>query len=319
MPIMTGNHPKALWPGVKAWWGVQYNKHQEQFPDLFDMESSSQNYEEDVQTHGFGLAPVKPEGEPLRVASNSQGFVSRYTHVAYALGYIVTKEELDDNKYPKVSRSRAGSLAFSMRQTKENVAANIYNRASNDSYPGGDGVGLASLAHPLKRGGTFANELTAATFSESALEDMLVAIAGAVNDDGLQISLQGDKLIVPRQLMFDAERILESNLQNDTANNAINALKSKGMLPGGVAVNQYLTSSTAYFVRTNCPEGLKCYNRVAAQFDKDNDFHTKNALASCYERYSFGWTDPRAVWQSSTSLLFLVNSGVGKSSEMLTK
>lgn len=294
--INTGNHPKALWPGVKAWFGAKYAEHPEQYPALFEQMASRKNYEEDVQTHGFGLAPIKAEGEPLRIDSHSQGWVSRYTHVAYALGYEVTKEELDDNQYAQLSRQRSGSLAFSMRQTKENVAANVYNRAFNSSYPGGDAKELLATDHPRKRGGTFANETTAATFSEAALEDLLILMSKATNDDGLKISLQARNLIVPPDLMFEAERILKSNLQNDTANNAINALRSKGAFPGGVDVNNYLSSTTAYFIRTSAPEGLKCYNRTSVEFDKDNDFHTKSALASAYERYSFGWTDPRGLY-----------------------
>jgi len=57
--------------------------------------------------------------------------------------------------------------------------------------------------------------------------------------------------------MFEAERILKSTLQNDTANNAINALKSTGMFSGGVKVNHYLTDTDAWFIRTNCPDGMK--------------------------------------------------------------
>ena len=46
--ITTGTHPKALWPGIKAWWGQTYDEHPEEYIDLFDKDTSSQNYEEDV-------------------------------------------------------------------------------------------------------------------------------------------------------------------------------------------------------------------------------------------------------------------------------
>lgn len=131
--IMTSNHPKALWPGVKAWWGRTYNEHQTEYTDLFDSFDSSQAYEEDVQIVGFGLAPVKQQGAPVQYDSEIQGFLTRYTHVAYALGYIVTHEELQDDLYTQVSNTRAGSLAMGFRQTKERVGANIYNRAFNSS------------------------------------------------------------------------------------------------------------------------------------------------------------------------------------------
>lgn len=297
--ITTGNHPKALWPGVKAFWGRIYNEHPLECKELFAWDSSRKNYEEDVQVTGFGLAPAKNEGGPVHYESESQGFVSRYVHAAYSLGYIVTKEELDDNLYEVVSKRRAQALAFSMRQTREIVSALVYDRSTNSSYVGGDGVELLSTAHPNSTGGTWQNELTtAADLSETSLEDLCVLIAGATNDRGLKIAIMPEKLIVPRQLMFEAQRILASQLQNDTANNAINALRSMNVIPGGFTVNHYLTDPDAWFVRTNCPRGMVAYDRVNTEFTQDNDFDTSNAKAKAYERYSVGWTDPRGLYGS---------------------
>ena len=125
--ITTGAHPKALWPGIKAWWGRSYDEHRVEYMDLFDKQTSDKAYEEEVEITGFGLAPVKPQGQQIYYDTEAQGAVSRFTHVAYALGYIVTYEELRDNLYEAVSKRRAAQLAFSMRQTKENVLAGIYN------------------------------------------------------------------------------------------------------------------------------------------------------------------------------------------------
>ena len=296
--ITTGAHPKALWPGVKAWFGMKYNEYPLECMDLFDWEDSSKNYEEDVETTSFGLAPIKAQGAALVYDSHSQGAIARYTHAAYALGYIVTKEEIADNLYQDRSFKRSEALAFSMRQTKENVAANIYNRAFSGSYTGADGKSLLATDHPdvIGSAGQANKPATAADLSETALEDMLILIAGATNSRGLKISLMGQKLIVPRQSMFEAARILKSTLQNDTANNAINAIKSGGFLPGGYTVNHYLTDTDVWFVRTNAPRGMVAYTRQAAEFDTDNDFDTKNARASAYERYSVGWTDWRGLY-----------------------
>jgi len=295
--ITTASHPKALWPGVKAWWGQVYNEHAEEYSKLFDSDTSSQNYEEDVQLTGFGLAPTKSEGSGVAYDSEIQGFTTRYTHIAYALGYIVTKEELDDNLYEQVSRRRAAALAMSFRQTKENVGANIYNRAFNSTYTGGDGVALASTAHPNTSGGTFANRPTVdADLSEAALEDALIAIMGFQNDRGLLINVMPRSLIVARQNWYNANRILKSVYTPSSANNAINAIVATNALPEGIVMNHYLTSPNAWFLRTNIQNGLKYYSRVGIQFDQDNDFDTMNAKAKGYERYSFGWTDPRAIY-----------------------
>jgi len=295
--ITTASHPKALWPGIKAWWGQVYDEHKEEYSQLFDSDTSSMNYEEDVQLTGFGLAPVKSEGSGVSYDSEIQGFTTRYTHIAYALGYIVTKEELDDNLYEQVSRRRSAALAMSFRQTKENVGANIYNRAFNGTYLGGDGVSLASTAHPNTSGGTFANKPSVdADLSEASLEDALTAIMGFQNDRGLLINVMPRSLIVARQNWWNANRIMKSAYTPSTANNAVNVLVATNALPEGIVMNHYLTSPNAWFVRTNIQNGLKYYSRVGIQFDQDNDFDTMNAKAKGYERYSFGWTDPRAIY-----------------------
>lgn len=297
--ITTGNHPKALWPGIKAWWGRVYDEHQEEFPAIFDTETSERSYEEDVQVTGFGLAPVKSEGAAIQYDSETQGYVSRYTHVAYALGYIVTYEELQDNLYEMVSKRRSQSLAFSMRQTKENVGANVLNRGFNSSFSGGDGKELFATDHPTLAG-DFSNELaTPADLSEASMEDLIIQIMGAQNDRGLKISLMPRRLVVPRQLWFEANRILKSTQQNDTANNAVNVLNATNAIPDGVSINHYLTDQDAWFIKTNAPRGLIHYNRESASFTQDNDFDTSNAKAKSYERYSFGWTDPRGMYASA--------------------
>ena len=296
--IMTGNHPKALWPGVKAWFGVGYGEHSEEYRDLFNVESSGQNYEEDVQLSGFGLMPVKREGSSTTYTGQVQGYLSRYTHVAYSMGFIVTYEELKDNLYAKVAGSRAKALGFSKRQTKENVAANVYNRAFSSSYTGGDGKELCATDHP-SAAGSQQNELTtAADISEVALEDLLILIMGATDEKGLKIALMGQRLIVPRQLWFEANRILKSTLQNDSANNAANVLKMTGALPGGIKVNHYLTDADAFFIRTNAPDAMKMYQRDSYDLKRDNDFDTDNAKAKTYMRFSVGWSDWRGVFAS---------------------
>ena len=193
-----------------------------------------------------------------------------------------------------------------MRQTKEILAANVYNRAFNTSYTFGDGATLiacanggGSTSHPTKVGGSFTNgPAVNADLSEAALEQACIDIAGFKNDRGLLVSIMPKTLIIPKELMFEAERILKSTLQNDTANNAVNALKSTGMFSDGVKVNHYLTDPDAWFIRTNCPDGMKMFNRVDTEFGMDNDFDTTNAKFRARFRCSFGVTDPRGVYGS---------------------
>lgn len=296
--ITTSAHPKDLWPGIVAHFGHTYTEHTEEFSQIFDKEDSTKAYEERVQYTGLGLAAVKGQGAPIGYDESQQGYISRMTNVTYAIGAIVTREAIDDGQYESIAKRLSKGMAFSLRQTKENIGANILNRAFTSGYNGGDGVSLINAAHP-ETGGNQSNHIaTAADLSEASLEDLLIQIMQAQNARGLKISLVGQKLIVPPALVFEATRILKSALQSGNANNDVNALKQMGLLPGGIVVNHYLTDADAWFVKTNAPEGLIYQERRSYEFKQDNDFDTENAKMKASERYTFGWADFRAVYGS---------------------
>lgn len=299
--ITTGNTPKALFPGIRAWWGRVYDEHNEEYPDLFDIKNSTQNYEEDVLIGGFGLAAVKEQGQSIGYDSEIQGYVSRYTHVVYGIGYITTREEIEDNLYETVGMRRSEAAAFSLRQTEENVCANVYNRAYTSAYTGGDGVTLINTAHPTRNGNQSNRITTAADLSESSLEDLIIQMMGATNERGLKISLMPRVLLVHRNDWFEATRILKSVLQNDTANNAINALKATNSIPEGAKVNHYFTDTDAWFIRSNIRNGMNYFLRRDKEFEEDNDFDTHNWKAQCHKRFSVGWTDWRGTFGSPGS------------------
>jgi len=301
--ITTGNISRLLVEGVKNVFGQAYEHHDKQWDMLFNTEQSRKAFEQDQQFEGFGLAPVKQEGAGVAYDSQQEGFSPKFLNLTYAKGFIVTKEAMADNLYNLFER-RARALAFSMQQTKENVGANIYNRGFNSAFlmEGGDGVELFSQVHingpsdPT----TFSNELPVpAALSETSLEELLTQVGEATDPRGLRIALRAERLIVPPKLGFDAERIVKSVLQNDSANNAINAIRSRGVLPGGYVLNNYLTSATAWFIKTNAPDGVKYFTRQEVDFDQDMDFGTSNARFKADERYSFGWSDPRGAFGSA--------------------
>ena len=295
--ITTGTHPKALWPGVHDFWGQVYTAHAAEYNDLYEWEDSDMAYEEDVQITGFGLAPVKPQGGSITYDSEVQGPVSRYSHLAYALGYIVTYEELKFNLYEKISMRRAQANAFAVSQTIETVSAVPYNNAYSTTYfTTGDGLALISTAHANTTGGTFSNELSpSADLSEAALEDLCIQAMGLQDDRGNFISILPRSLHVPRQEWFNANRILKSVMQPDVMNNNINVLKSTNAFPEGIKMNHYFTNSSYWFVRTNCPRGMQAFWAERPNFAQDNDFDTKNAKAATYMMFSVGATDPRGI------------------------
>ena len=296
--INSSSFAKALWPGINAWYGKAYSEYSPEWKDLFDEFKSRKQFEEDVGISSFGLAVVKGEGAPVTFDSERQAFITRYSHVVYALGFIVTREIYEDDQYDVVGQRKAQGLAFSMRQTKEIVGANVYNRAFTAGYVGGDGTVLLNASHPNFAGGTWSNVLaTASDLSEAALEQAAIDIAGFTNDRGLQIKVLPQTLVIPRQLVFEAKRILGTELRVGTTNNDLNALKTLGTIPKMV-VNHYLTDTDAWFIRTDVKEGMKYFERRADEFGMDEDFDTENAKYKATARYSFGWTDPRALYGS---------------------
>jgi hypothetical protein len=296
--INTGSFAKALWPGVNAWYGKAYSEYPVEYTSLFDTHKSTRAWEEDIGISSFGLAVQKPEGGPVSFDSERQGFITRYQHVVYALGFIITREMMDDDQYDVVGQRKAQGLAFSMRQTKEIVGANVYNRAFLGAFAGGDGVAMIANNHPNIAGGTQSNIIaTAADLSEASLEQACIDIAGFTNDRGLLIAVRPKTLVIPRQLMFEAKRILNSDGRVGTGNNDLNALKNMGLIPETV-VNHYLTDTDAWFIRTDVPHGMKYFGRREDAFDMDNDFDTENAKYKATARYSFGWTDWRGIYGS---------------------
>lgn len=296
--VTSGSFAKALWPGVNKWFGTSYNEYSPEWDKLFDKNTSKKAYEEDVGYSSFGLAAIKPEGSAIQYDSSRQGFTTRYQHVVYALGFVITREIFEDDQYDVIGKKKASALARSMRISKEIVAANVYNRAVTSGYTGGDGIVMLSASHPKVAGGTFSNIIgTTADLSEAALEQATIDIEGFTDDRGLIIAAKPKQLIIPRQLRFEAYRILKAEGRVGTELNDPNAIKSMGLF-GEPTVNHFLTDTDAWFIRTDVPDGMKYFERRGDQFEMDNDFDTENAKYKASARYSFGWSDPRGIYGS---------------------
>lgn len=294
-PVNTGSLSKLLWPGVNKVWGESYPQYSDEWNKVFKKYSSSRNWEEDVGMSGFTLLSVKGEGAPITYDTMKQGFTTRYIHVVYASGFQITREAVEDNLYKIEADKKARALAKAEKQTRETIGANVLNRAFNSSYTGGDSKELCATDHPNVAGGTYSNELsTPASLSEASIEDMTINIWALQDDRGLKAALKPRKLIIPPSLAFEAERLFGSTGRVGTANNDLNTMK--GHFKEGYDVMHWLTSTTAYFILTDAEDGLKYFERRAPEFKADNDFDTENAKFKVSARYSFGWTDPRAIY-----------------------
>ena len=298
MAISRQQLAKELEPGLNALFGLEYQNYENQHVEIFDIETSDRAFEEEVMLSGFANAAVKSEGAAVTFDTANETFTSRYTHETVALAFAITEEAIEDNLYDKISTRYTKALARSMANTKQIKAANVLNNGFSSSFPGGDGKELFATDHPTQSGDA-KNELsTSADLSETSLEQALIDIAAFTDERGLKIAARGLKLIIPSELQFTAERIMKSANRVGTADNDINALASKGMIPQGYVVNNFLTDTDAFFIKTDVPNGLKMFERAAMKTAMEGDFDTGNVRYKARERYSFGFSDWRGMFGS---------------------
>jgi len=298
MAISRGQLVKELEPGLNALFGLEYKRYENQHAEIFDTENSDRAFEEEVMLSGFANASVKPEGSGVTFDNAQETFTARYTHETIALAFSITEEAIEDNLYDRLASRYTKALARSMANTKQVKAANVLNNGFSASYAGGDGKALLATDHPTIAG-TFSNELaTSADLNETSLEQALIDIAALTDERGLKIAAKGVKMIIPSELQFTAERLMKSAQRVGTADNDINAIKSMGMIPQGYVVNNYLTDTDAFFIKTDVPNGMKMFVRSPIKTSMEGDFDTGNVRYKARERYSFGWSDPRGIFGS---------------------
>tara|TARA_R100000655_G_scaffold38892_2_gene73919 strand:+ start:2466 stop:3383 length:918 start_codon:yes stop_codon:yes gene_type:complete len=302
MAISRAQLAKELEPGLNALFGMSYDSYINEYEEIFAIEDSQRAFEEEVLITGFGGAPTKTEGQSVAFDNANEGYTARYTHDTIALAFALTEEAQEDNLYDSLGKRYVKALAKSMQNTKEVKGADVLNNAFNTSFLGGDGKVLIATDHPLTGGGTLANRAsTMADLNETSLEDALIDISTFTDDRGLTISVRATKLVVPPQLVFVADRILNSPQRVGTADNDINAIANTGVLPGGYTVNHYLTDTDAFFLLTSVTEageGLKMFQRTPMETSMEPDFSTGNIRYKARERYSFGFSDFRGVYGS---------------------
>jgi hypothetical protein len=297
--IGTGSLPRLLQDGVAEIFGDSLKQHDTKWDKMFRTLTSTKNFEVDVQLEGFTRSATRNEGDDITFDSRRQGFTPKYQHSTLGKGYIVTEDALDDELYGQLDEG-AQALARAMSIGKELDGANVFNNGFDSTIVmiDGDGDELFNTAHSRgPSGGTYSNRLAVdVDLTEASLEDMLAIVQTMVDARGLPAALQAQRLIVAAGTnTFNAQRILGSVLQNDTGNNATNAVRDMNSVRDGWMSNPYLTDADAWFLTTDAPKGLKYYTRRAVRFGQDNAFASGNARFKSDERYVFGWTDARGA------------------------
>lgn len=294
--IVTGNFSKALWPGVMKWFDESKSQHKKEYTELFETRKSRRAWEEMVGHSTLGLPVQTGEGSAVTYDSFQQGFISRFTHVDYKLGVVITKNMVADDLYDVVGKARVKLLARSFNHLPEILGGNVYNRAFNSSYTGGDGQPLVDNDHPKVSGGTWSNRPTTyADISEASMEQAIIDIGKYTDDRDMKMAVKAQKLIVPVDLDFEANKILKTEYEVGTANNTVNLVRSR--FPGGVFVSHWIDADTdAWFIKTDAEDGLIHFEREGVSFASENDFDTSNARYKGEWRGSFGWANNRAIY-----------------------
>jgi hypothetical protein len=298
--VNLGSFPTLLVPGVNEVWGAFYNMYPEEFRDIFTEYSSDMQYERDVAMSATGKFARKYDGGGFIYDSLKQLFPTTYQHLGWGLGIIVTHEEMKDNLYAKVAVARTQALMRSANMSYNTLGANVLNYAFDSTRQTlGDGKALGATDHPID-GSTFANKPSVdLDFCEYAVEQAVIDIKGYTDNRGNIMQVKPRKLILPRQLEFDAARLINNPDRPATANRDINALYQTNAIPEGYKINNYLTNAKAWFIVTDVPDGFKFWNREPLTFREDNDDSTWNLKFQAYFRCSYGVTDPRCFYGSS--------------------
>jgi len=296
-PMRSTDFRSIVEPILNECFDGVYDQRADEWSRVFREEDGiPRNYHEEPVLYGFGAAPQLPDGTPVTYQQGGVLFLQRYVYKVYGLAFALTKVLVEDGDHIRLGQVYARHLAQSLVETKELLCANILNTAFNSSYPGGDGVPLISTAHPIVNG-TFSNQLaTAANLSQTSLEQMLIQIRQAVDNNGKKIRLVPRQLVVAPGNIFQAEVLLKSVLRTGNANNDINPVKSIGLLDEGAAVLSRLTNASAFWVQTDAPEGMKLLMRRRLEKTMEGDFETDSMRYKATERYIPGFTDPRAMY-----------------------
>lgn len=303
MPIALSSIRDLLLPGLWAVTG-EYKQLPRVWDRIYQTRQSNMALERSVSMRYLPVAMVKQEGAPSTFDNASgERYVYNQEHLEFSLAFAITRKAIDDNLYKSEFGPSVMGLRNAFLRAEELYAANVLNAASTyDNTIGGDGVALASTAHPVD-GATVSNLASpAASLNETALLNAQVAINANWRDNANQrMNAKPRRLVIPPQLEPTAVRLLKTELRPGTSDNDVNAILSvQGGIPDGYLVWNYLTSAFGWFVATDQP-GLVHMDRIPYESDMSVEFTTDNLLVKGYMRKSWSYNDWRSMYFSFPS------------------
>jgi phage major head subunit gpT-like protein len=275
---------------------TKYSRFPDEFVNVFRMESSSRSIEQTTEVTGFGQFAVIPEGDVTRYDEALPAFNKTYIHAQYGLGFRVSKVAMDDDKFGVV-RKLATELGRSAKETKEVVAANVFNTGfsyDTGAVTGPDGQNLFSTAHPLIGGGTQTNKLSYASDPDvTSIQLALTDMRQTLDHRGKRLRIPTKQAIFPAPLEFlGAELLGGADWRPDTANHTINAFRRRSGMPSmdSWMVWDYLTDVHSWFLEGEKSDTeLRFYEREAFNTVHDVDFDSRSVKTAGWMRFSVGY------------------------------
>lgn len=297
MATTTQSIKKQLEPGLNAIFGMMYKQHPKEWAQVFESKNSKKRFEEDVLESGFGFAPLRDEGAAVHYDEAQEEYTVNYTHVELAMGFRITQQAVEDGLYGDIGAKRSAALGRAMAQSEELIHANLFNLGFTDTGP--DGVALFSASHPTRNGNQSNTLATPADLSETSIEQLAIQIRKAKDSRGLPVMLRTEGLILPPDLEYEGLRLTKSVLRPGTADNDVNAMVAKGLFMKAPVIMTHLTDPDAWFIKTDCPDGLKHFTRIAMDRKMTGDFETDDVKYRARQRFSRGYSDWRGVYGSA--------------------
>ena len=296
MPALRSGFGDLLEPGFNQIYNDAYRELDRMFTQFFTVQNSTKQDERDSGVTGFGLLEEKQENAPIAYEDPIQLYDVLYTHITYAKGFKISKEMYDDDQY-NVMNDKPRQLGVAARRTEETQAANVYNRAFNTGYTGGDAVPLASTIHPRPDAGTAQSNASATgiTFGETNYETGKLAMRRQLDGRGQKIDVMPSILLIPEGLKKTADIVFKSNLRSGTADNDFNPYLNE------VKVVEWLymdRNQTHWFLLDGDQHKVTWFWREQNNFSQDEAFETDAALYKVRERFSTGFSDWIGVWGS---------------------
>ena len=297
---VSENFGKLLYPGLRKIFFETYDEIPEQFPKIFNVETSNSATETDHGMGAFGdWIERTDELSPVAYAKIKDGGEVTYKHKAFTKGFMISRELNDDEKYGQMKKM-AKALARAGRAKVEKDAITVLTKgfkSDEGAFKGRDGKELFHDQHTLVDSTKTCSNLMTGPLNEVNLKKAIQMMASQLDEAGNLIQMKATKLIVPPALEDTALRLLHSSQLPGTELNDTNEYLKNRLQ---VVVMDYLGataggSDTAWYLQDGTRHELNFFWRVKPEFKNEEDFDTFVAKYRGYMRYSYGFSDWRGM------------------------